>query len=61
MSKTVAISNDIHIRIVEKQTEIRKKYRVELKISEIVDMAIDNGIDNVDKILESKNIIKILN
>lgn len=54
MTKTVAISDDIHIRVVEKQVELRKKHR-DFKISEIVDMAIESGIDNIEKVIESKS------
>lgn len=54
MTKTVAISNDVHLLVVEKQLELRKK-RYDYKISEIVDMSIEAGIREIDKIIESKN------
>lgn len=54
MTKTVAISNDVHLLVVEKQLELRKK-RYDYKISEIADMAIEAGIGQIDKMIESKN------
>lgn len=50
MSKTVAISDDIHILITEKQLELFKKYRISVKISDITEAAIKYGIDNVDNV-----------
>lgn len=46
MSKTVAISDEMHIIITKKQTEIFEKYRVTARISDLVDKAIKFGIDN---------------
>ena len=46
MSKTVAISDDIHILITKKQTEMFEKYRITTRISDLVNLAIKFGIDN---------------
>lgn len=54
MAKTVAISDNIHLLVVEKQIELRKK-RYDYKISEIVDMAVEAGIKKIEEIIESKN------
>ena len=50
MPKTVAISDDIHILITEKQLELFKKHRISVKISDITEVAIKYGIDNVDNV-----------
>ncbi len=60
MSKTVAISDDVHILIAEKQIEIFKKYRISVKLSDITDAAIKCGIDRVDKVLVHASKLKII-
>lgn len=50
MPKTVAISDDTHTLISEKKLELFKKYRITIKISDITDAAIKNGIANVDSV-----------
>lgn len=61
MSKTVAISDDMHILITEKQLELFKKYRISAKISDITEAAMRYGIDNVDDVFVPKSKISKLN
>lgn len=60
MSKTVAISDDIHILITEKQLELFKKYRVSVKIADLTEAAIKYGINNVDNIFVPSSAISKL-
>ncbi len=46
MSKTVAIREDIHSSIVKKKTYMFEKYGVTVRIADLVDLAIEFGIDN---------------
>lgn len=61
MSKTIAISDDIHILITEKQLELFKKYRINVKISDITEAAIKYGINSVDKVFVRSDTISKLN
>ena len=60
MPKTVAISDDVHILIIEKQLELFKKYRVSVKIADLTEAAIKHGIENVDKVFVPSYIISRL-
>lgn len=46
MGKTVAIYDDVHILITKKQADIFEKYRITVRISDLVNVAIKYGIDN---------------
>lgn len=46
MGKTVAISDDVHLLITKKQISIFEKYRISVRISDIVNTAIKCGIDH---------------
>lgn len=46
MGKTVAISDDIHTVVSKKKTELFEKYRISIRISDIVDKAIAHGIED---------------
>jgi len=46
MSKTVAISEDIHTSVVKKKTDMFEKYGVTVRIADLVDLAIELGIDS---------------
>ena len=46
MSKTVAISEDIHTSIVKKKTDMFEKYGVTVRIADLADLAIELGIDS---------------
>jgi hypothetical protein len=48
MSTSVHISDDIHLLIKKKQTELFEK-GVKMKISDILEEAVKNGIDIVGK------------
>ncbi len=48
MSTSVAISDDIHLLIKKKQTELLDKGK-KMKISNILEEAVKNGIDIVGK------------
>lgn len=61
MPKTVAISDDTHILITEKRLELFKKYRIDVKISDITDAAIKYGIKNIDNIFVPSYMISNLN
>lgn len=50
MPKTVAISDDTHTLITAKKLELFSKYRITVKIADIVDTAIKYGINNVDSV-----------
>lgn len=46
MSKTVAIREDVHTSIVKKKTYMFEKYGVTVRIADLVDLAIELGIDS---------------
>lgn len=48
MSKTVQIEDNIHNMIIDKRKEIKERYKVELKISDIVNKILENNIQNYD-------------
>ena len=48
MSKTVLIEDNIHETIIAKRKEMKEKYKVELKISDIVNTVLENNIQNYD-------------
>lgn len=60
MPKTVAISDDVHILITEKQLELFRKYRVSAKIADLTEAAIKYGINNVDKVFVHGDMISKL-
>lgn len=54
MSKTVAIPDEIHALVVDKQLEIRRKYKITVKISDLIAVIVKNNIDNAGKYLGLK-------
>lgn len=46
MGKTANIDDDVHILVIEKQIELRKR-GIEMKIGDIINEAIAAGIDAV--------------
>lgn len=54
MSKTVAIPDEIHTLVVDKQLEIRRKYKITVKISDLIAVIVKNNIDNAGKYLGLK-------
>lgn len=53
MSKTVAISDEVHILISKKQLDMREKYKIYLKISDIANFILKNNIDKLEDIIRS--------
>lgn len=51
MSKTAPIPDDAHDLIVDKQTEIKRKYKVTVKISDIIAIIVKNNIHKMEKYL----------
>lgn len=47
----IMINGDIHTLIVEKQREIRKRYKMYIRISDVVTVIIHNGIGNIEEFL----------
>lgn len=45
MGKTVAISDDMHTIVSKKKTELFEKYKISVRISDIVNKAIKYGVD----------------
>lgn len=50
MTKTVIIPFDVHVLIVKKQMEIREKYGVTLRISDMVSVGMRDVIDSIEKL-----------
>lgn len=55
MSKTAPIPDDVHALIVDKQTELKRRYKISVKISDIIAIVMRNNIDNIGKYLGLKN------
>lgn len=49
--KTLAISEEVHFLIAKKQLEIREKYKIHIKISDIANFILKNNIDQIEDIL----------
>lgn len=49
--KTISISDDAHQAITDKQDEIYKKYKVKVKIYDLVSILILDDINNAEKLL----------
>ena len=49
--KTISISDDAHKAIIDKQEEIYKKYKVKVRIFDLVSIIIIDDIDNAEKLL----------
>lgn len=54
MPKTVGISDDMHTLVREKKLELFKKYKITVKIADIVNAAIKNCVDNIDSVFVPK-------
>lgn len=57
MSKTVAINDYVHIRLLEVQLDL-KKIGIDIKMPVITESSILYGIDNVFEKLKTNNIAK---
>lgn len=61
MSKTAPLSEEAHMLIVEKQLEILKKYGVNVRIYDILDVIVRNYISEADRLLGFKGNERIEN
>lgn len=44
---TIMVNDDIHTLIIERQLEMRRKYKMYIRISDIVTAIIQNSIDSI--------------
>ena len=51
MAKTVSILDDVHTLIVRKQIDIFEKYKVKVKISDLIGVIIKDGISKSERLL----------
>jgi hypothetical protein len=51
MSKTASILDQTHALIVNKQQELKRKHRITMKISDIIDVIITKNINMLEKYL----------
>jgi hypothetical protein len=54
MTKTVIIPDDIHILIIKKQVEIREKYGVNPRITDMLVAYIKDGLERTEELLNIK-------
>lgn len=55
MSKTAPIPDDIHALIVDKQTELKRKHKITVKISDLIAIYVRYGVEKTEKLLGLKN------
>ena len=55
MSKTAPIQDDVHALIVDKQLELKRRYKVSVKIADIIAILVKNNINKVGEYLGFKN------
>lgn len=55
MSKTAPISDDIHALIIDKQTELKRKHKITVKISDLIAMYVIHGVKKTEKLLGLKS------
>ncbi len=55
MSKTAPIPDDVHALIIDKQTELKRRYKISVKISDIIAVVMKNNMHMVGKYLGLKN------
>lgn len=55
MSKTAPIPDDVHALILDKQTELKKKHKITVKISDLIAMCIRDSIKKTEKLLGLKS------
>jgi hypothetical protein len=60
MGKTVAISDDMHTLVSKKKTELFEKYKISVRIADIVDKSIEYGVDKACEEFVPKGEIKKL-
>jgi len=54
VSKTAPIPDDIHALIIDKQTELKRKYKITVKISDLIAIYVRYGIKKTEKLLGLK-------
>lgn len=54
MSKTAPIPDDVHALIIDKQTELKRKHKITVKISDLIAMYVKDGIRKTEKLLGLK-------
>lgn len=55
MSKTAPIPDDIHALIIDKQTELKRKHKITVKISDLIAMYVRYGVKKTEKLLGLKS------
>lgn len=55
MARTVSIPDDIHALVVDKQLEIKRKYKMTVRISDIIALIVKNNIDKIGEYLGLKS------
>lgn len=55
MTKTVIIPDDVHLLIIKKQIDIRERYGVTLRISDMVAVGMRNIIDKMEELFNLSN------
>lgn len=57
MPKSIAISDETHLLIKQKEIELEKKYGRTIKISSITDTILRKNLDNVEDYLIERGIL----
>lgn len=55
MSKTAPIHDDIHALIIDKQTELKRKHKITVKISDLIAIYVKYGVMKTEKLLGLKS------
>lgn len=55
MSKTAPISDDTHALIIDKQTELKRKHKITVKISDLIAIYVRHGVKKTEKLLGLKS------
>lgn len=55
MSKTAPIPDDVHALIIDKQTELKRRHKISVKISDIIALVMKNNIHKVGRYLGLKS------
>lgn len=54
-TKTVIIPDDVHMLIVKKQIEIKEKYGISMKITDMVTIGMKHAIDKIERLFNLGN------
>lgn len=55
MSKTAPIHDDTHALIIDKQTELKRKHKITVKISDLIAIYVKYGVKKTEKLLGLKS------